>query len=70
MSCCLFMGGNRMDILPIVAKQDVISYEDSLFHLPYPLPELKTNQSSLNSRKRWKSEQKKSLRSFLSKKRK
>lgn len=59
-----------MDILPIVAKQDVNSYEDSLFHLPYPLPELKTNQSSLNSRKHWKSEQKKLLRSFLSNKRK
>lgn len=59
-----------MDIIPIISKQDCNSYEDSLFHLPYPLPELKTNQSSLNSRKSWRSKQKKSLRSFLSKKRK
>lgn len=58
-----------MGIIPIVAKQDFNSYDDSLFHLPYPLPELKSNQSSFSSRESWKSKQKKSLRSFLSKKR-
>lgn len=59
-----------MNVIPIVSKQDFDAFEDSLFHLPYPLLKAKSEQLSFDSHKSWKKKQKKSLRSFLSKKRK
>ena len=59
-----------MNSIPIISKisHELITDDNSLFHLPYPLPKAKDNSTPFESRKKWKKKQKKSLVSFLTRK--